>query len=117
MSELAELPVKPSKWSGCLPTLAVTGLLAAFLFSSELRDERLDREYSTVRKGASRSEAIRILGKPSWDGKCGRVSYPRTGCVHELGYRSWLAPVKPVYWIVQLDNRDRVISSESAPSP
>lgn len=110
---------KPSKWTGCLLPLGVVGLIAAFLISSESRDARLNRDYSSVRKGASKAEAIRILGKPSWDGRCGSygVSTPGPGCVRELGYRSWLAPLKPLYWIVELDGRDRVISSYPYVSP
>lgn len=119
MSDDADRLKQRSKWAGCFLPLGLVALLAAFFVCSELRDERLSRDYSSVRKGASKAEAIHILGKPSWDGKCGSygVSSPSTVCVHELGYRSWLAPLKPLYWIVELDARDRVISSDFEASP
>lgn len=110
---------QPNNWAGCLPTLLVVCLLAGFILSSERRDRRLAVDLPSLRQGTSKAEAIAAFGTPSWEGKCGRyaLSTPAAGCVSELGYRSWLAPLKPVYRIVQLDDRERVISSDFIVSP
>lgn len=119
MSPLAAPAAPPSKSAGCIPSLLVAGLLAAFIFSCERRDQRLAIDVSSVRQGTSKAQAIAALGTPSWEGRCGSygITPLRAGCASELGYRSWLAPLKPVYRIVQLDNRDRVISSDLVVSP
>jgi len=59
------------------------------------------------------------MGSPSWEGPCDTfgVSRPHNGCTHEIGYRSWLAPVLPVYWVIELDQKDRVIDEYVYASP
>ena len=108
-----------SKWAECMPALLVVGLLTGFVISSERRDQRLAADVPSVRQGTSKAQAIGALGTPSWEGKCNSygVTPLRAGCVSELGYSSWLAPLKPVYRIVQLDGQARVISSDFVVSP
>ena len=93
--------------------------LATFVYLAELRNDRLERNSARVRTGMSRTEAVAIMGLPSWDGACGTngISLARDGCASEIGYSSWLAPVLPVYWVVELDRRGRVIEAYILVSP
>jgi hypothetical protein len=112
-------PDEQNKWAGCLPALLVVSLLTGFVVSCERRDERLAADHPSVRPGTSKAEAIAALGTPSWEGKCDSkaITPLKAGCASELGYSSWLAPLKPVYRVVQLDNHGRVISSDFVASP
>jgi hypothetical protein len=61
-------------------------------------------------------QATKILGKPSWSGRCG-AKMGSTDCVSELGYSSSFAPLLPSYVIVRLDHSDRVIAVDTLASP
>jgi hypothetical protein len=61
-------------------------------------------------------EAVEILGKPSWRGRCGAVM-GSTDCVSELGYSYSFAPLLPSYVIVRLDRRSRVTAVDTITSP
>jgi len=67
----------------------------------------------------SAEQAVAVLGNPAWRGPCGaRFGYGQaTNCSTELGYRAALAPLNPVYRVVQIDSRNRVISSDFIGSP
>lgn len=102
-----------------MPFLLMITLLIGFTSLSERRDKTLATDDAAVRRGTPKAQAIAALGDPSWEGPCNsRAITPlKQGCASELGYRSWLAPLKPVYRLVQLDRRERVISSDLVVSP
>jgi len=93
--------------------------VVVFVVGGIIRDNRLGSSYQLVRPGMSIAQATAIMGPPSWRGACnsGELGQVLPGCRSELGYRSWFAPVKPVYWLVQFDDAKRVISSDYVPSP
>ena len=60
-----------------------------------------------------------MLGPPSWQERCG-AKFPYGSaekCAVELGHRSAFVPVDPLWWVIQLDVRDRAIVSEQITSP
>jgi hypothetical protein len=78
------------------------------------RDRELPRRLTQVRIGMDRKSAEAVLGAPDWEGGCaGRVAYlPRAECARELGFHSAFAPIRPVYYLIQLDRNGRVIEAE-----
>ena len=91
----------------------------AFVAGGIYRDDRLWKDYQRIRPGMSASEAEAIMGSPSWRGHCDsrHLSPSFPNCRSELGYRSWFAPLKPLYWVVQLDGTGHVVSSDYIASP
>lgn len=92
------------------------GLLTAACVAGRKHDIRLHGNAERVRAGMPAEEAVEILGKPSWRGRCG-AKMGSTDCVSELGYSSSFAPLLPSYVIVRLDRRSRVIAVDTLISP
>lgn len=82
------------------------------------RDYRFPDRFTLVQLGMDRQGVVAVLGDPDWEGACtGYVGYlPRDGCAQELGYSSAFAPLRPVYYMVQLDRSGRVIEAEPVSS-
>jgi hypothetical protein len=78
------------------------------------RDRELAERFTRVQLGMDRKGVEAVLGGPRWEGPCtGYLGYlPRADCVRELGYSSAFAPLRPDYYMVQLDRRGRVIEAE-----
>jgi hypothetical protein len=103
-----------------IASVAVIITIAGASYAGVRHDDRLQRDYGNVQVGMSVDAAQHILGKPSWQGQCD--GYDHVGgyspnCASKLLYRSAFAPLKPVYWVVELDRRGRVISSALEASP
>jgi len=104
-----------------LPILAagIGVAIAITVYAGYRHDERLWRDYKLVRPGMSVAQAKAILGEPSWQERCGKT-FPygyAANCTAELGYRAAFAPFNPLYWVVQIDSRNRVIASDWIGSP
>jgi hypothetical protein len=82
------------------------------------QDRQFPDRFTRVQIGMDRQGVVGALGNPDWEGACaGYVGYlPREGCARELGYSSAFAPLRPVYYMVQLDGRGRVIEAEPVES-
>lgn len=82
-------------------------------------DRQLPARFERIHLGMDSGSVEAILGRPDWQGECGRriPSLPREGCARELGYASAFAPLRPTYYLVQLDGRGRVIEAEAIHSP
>ena len=81
-------------------------------------DRRLAERFTRVHLGMDRKAVEAVLGAPGWEGTCtSYVGYlPRADCTLELGYSSAFAPLRPVYYMVQLDRSGKVIEAEPARS-
>lgn len=99
-----------------IPLLIAVGLLTAICAVGSVRDARRQDDARLVQAGMTAKEAEAILGEPSWRGTCG-ARMGSTDCVSELGYSSSFAPLLPVYLIVRLDQRGRVIAVDTLTSP
>ena len=97
-------------------SIVAVGLLSATCVAGRAHDVRLQRSVHRVRAGMTADEAVKILGSPSWRGKCG-AKMGSTDCVFELGYRSSFAPLLPNYMVVRLDRRGRVMAVDTLTSP
>jgi hypothetical protein len=100
-------------------TIVILSVLTATCVAGRQHDKRLWTDADRIRHGMSASQAKQILGEPSWVGECGAkfpYGWAKT-CVAELGYRAAFAPFPPTYFIVQLDDRSRVISADTITSP
>jgi hypothetical protein len=77
-------------------------------------DSRLPGRLLQVRLGMERGSVEALLGRPDWEGGCaGRVGYlPRADCSSELGYASAFAPLRPLYYLIQLDRNGKVVEAE-----
>jgi hypothetical protein len=77
-------------------------------------DRQLPGRFVQVRLGMDRSGVETLLGAPRWEGPCSAwVGYlPRADCARELGYSSAFAPLRPDYYMIQLDRGGRVIEAE-----
>jgi hypothetical protein len=77
-------------------------------------DRELPERLTRVRLGMDRKSVEAVLGSPDWSGTCtGHVGYlPRADCASELGYSSAFAPLRPVYYMIQLDRGGKVIEAE-----
>lgn len=97
----------------------VCAVVAVTVFFGNRHDDRLWRDYKVVRPGMSAEQAKAVLGKPSWEGPCAsKFPYGLAAtCRTELGYRAAFASVNPLYWVVQLDNRNRVVAVDWIGSP
>jgi hypothetical protein len=77
-----------------VPALAVSWCTA--------RDHLLEADFGKVTSGMSRDDVVRLMGKPSWEDRCG-AKMP-TGlpspCSKELGYSETLAPLLPRYYLI-----------------
>jgi hypothetical protein len=92
--------------------------LAAGGYAAKRHDDGLWRDYKRVRAGMSESQAKAILGRPSWQEACGATfGVHSDDCASELVYRAAFAPLNPTYWVVEIDSRGRVISSDWIVSP
>ena len=82
-------------------------------------DRRLPGRFTQVELGMDRKAVETRLGPPDWEGGCaGYVPYPpRADCSSELGYASAFAPLRPVYYLIQLDRSGKVIEAEPISSP
>ncbi len=78
------------------------------------QDSRFPDRFTRVEIGMEREGVVAALGNPDWEGPCtAYVGYlPRAGCARELGYSSALAPLRQVYYMIQLDGSGRVIEAE-----
>jgi hypothetical protein len=93
--------------------------IAGAVYAGNRHDARLWRDYIQVRPGMTQAQAKAILGDPSWSGRCG-AEFPygyAKDCAAEFGYRSAYAPLNPLYWVVQIDARNRVIEADWIASP
>jgi hypothetical protein len=77
-------------------------------------DRQLPRHLTEVRLGMDQKAVEAVLGTPDWEGGCaGYVRYlPRADCSTELGYASAFVPLRPAYYIVQLDRSGKAIEAE-----
>lgn len=77
-------------------------------------DRQLPRHLTQVQIGMDRKSVETVLGAPDWEGGCADyVRYlPRADCSSELGYASAFAPLRPAYYIVQLNRNGRAIEAE-----
>ena len=77
-------------------------------------DREFPDRFTRVRLGMDRNAVEAVLGAPGWEGTCtSYVGYlPRADCARELGYSSAFAPIRPVYYMVQLDRGGKVIEAE-----
>jgi hypothetical protein len=101
---------------GIALSIVAFSLLTATCVAGRKHDIRLQSNAQRVRAGMTAGEAVEILGKPSWSGRCG-AKMGSTDCASELGYSSTFAPLLPSYVIVRLDRRSRVISIDTITSP
>ena len=94
----------------------VTAVAAGVLYCAWgfWHDRGLPDRFARIQLGMDRKSVETLLGRPRWEGACsGQVDYlPRDGCSTELGYSSAFAPIRPEYYIVQLDRNGRVIEAE-----
>lgn len=77
-------------------------------------DNRIPGRFTRVQIGMDRAAVEAILGAPGWEGACADyVDYlPRADCSSELGYSSAFAPLRPDYYVVQLDRSGKAIEAE-----
>ncbi len=77
-------------------------------------DRELPGRFTRIQLGMDRKAVEAVLGAPTWEGTCtGYVGYlPRADCARELGFASAFAPLRPVYYMVQLDRNGKVIEAE-----
>ncbi len=77
-------------------------------------DRQFPGRFTQIRLGMDREGVEAVLGTPGWEGPCtGYVGYlPRANCDRELGYSSAFAPLRPLYYMVQLDRGGKVIEAE-----
>ncbi|HET9638224.1 MAG TPA: hypothetical protein VFP12_03370 [Allosphingosinicella sp.] len=77
-------------------------------------DRALSGRFTRIQLGMDRKAVEAVLGAPGWEGICtSYVGYlPREDCARELGYSSAFAPLRPLYYMVQLDRSGRVIEAE-----
>ncbi len=84
-----------------------------------LRDHLLEAHFGKVATGMSRAEVVRLMGEPTWEGRCG-AKMP-TGlppqCGNELGYSETAAPLLPRYYLIWLGNDGRVVDTAPITSP
>lgn len=97
--------------------LVFVGLIALFIAWGFRRNSRIAVAFVGVTVGASDSDVIRLLGKPSWIEPCGR-SFGRTkpNCTEYI-YRNTFAPLIPEYYSVSLDSGRHVIDKYLYSSP
>jgi hypothetical protein len=105
---------------GCALAAAVILIfLTATCVAANQHDDRIWTGADRVRPGMTAAQAKKILGEPSWEGRCG--SYAGYGhdenCAAELGYSAAFAPLVPSYKVVELDRQQRVISVVHLDSP
>jgi hypothetical protein len=83
------------------------------------RDDRIDRLIGQVQAESPAENAVRLLGTPSWRGACeSRFPYgAERDCNEEIVYASSFAPLKPIYWSIQVGRRGQVLRAESIGSP
>jgi hypothetical protein len=77
-------------------------------------DRQFPDRFTRLHLGMDRNSVEAILGAPDWEGTCtGYGGYlPRADCARELGYSSAFAPLRPVYYMVQLDRSGKVVEAE-----
>jgi hypothetical protein len=77
-------------------------------------DRELPGRFTRIQLGMDRKAVEAVLGAPGWEGACtSYVGYlPRADCTRELGYPSAFAPLRPLYYMVQLDRNGKVIEAE-----
>jgi hypothetical protein len=94
-----------------VPVLAVSWCAA--------RDHLLEAHFGQVTSGMSRDDVVRLMGKPSWEDRCG-AKMP-TGlpvpCTKELGYSETLAPLLPRYYLIWFGNTGKVVHTAPITSP
>jgi hypothetical protein len=83
------------------------------------RDGLLEAHFNTIKPGMSPDDVTRIMGKPSWVGRCG-AKMP-TGlpaqCTREFGYAETLAPILPRYYLIWLGRDSLVVETAPITSP
>ena len=100
---------------GLIVGLAIPALFAGYCTH---RDNALESNFAKVSVGMSPDQVMGIMGKPSWDGRCG-AKMP-TGlpgdCVREFGYAVTI-PLVPRYYLVWFGREGRVTESAPITSP
>jgi hypothetical protein len=82
-------------------------------------DQLQEAHFAKVVPGMSPMQVVDLMGKPTWDGRCGArmpTGLPKQ-CTREMGYRTPLAPVIPSYYLVWFGSDGLVTSSAPINSP
>lgn len=84
-----------------------------------IRQDKLDKGFGEVKTGATQSEVVQLLGKPTRIDGCGDFFHQRTptGCVSEYVYSASFAPLVPQYYVVSFDEAGRVLETFNWSSP
>jgi hypothetical protein len=92
----------------------LVALIAAWGFH---RNSRIDAGFRAVHVGASQTEVVRLLGKPSWIEACGKSFGEQKSNCTEYIYRDSFAPLIPEYYSVTFDSTGHVLDAYVYSSP
>jgi hypothetical protein len=82
-------------------------------------DHFLEAHFGKVSPGMVPDQVVAIMGRPSWDGRCGAkmpTGLP-TPCKREIGYSETLAPLMPRYYLIWFGDDGRVVDTAPITSP
>ena len=96
-----------------LLALAIAGALAW----ANHHDEQLSSRVSLVTVGDPNEAVRELLGEPSSEGSCGRVSPSPSGCTDEYLYRYYFNLFQPQYEVVWFNAEGKVIGEQHVRRP
>ena len=84
-----------------------------------MRYFNLRSNFKDISVGMTAEQVVSIMGRPSWDGKCGKelATGVRPGCARELGYAAPFAPLIPRFWLISIGENNLVIDTAKITSP
>jgi hypothetical protein len=102
--------------------MAVMLTLLVLLGWALWRDNNLAKGFDKIEVGTTQRDVVQLMGEPRKVLKCGEFLGPipkeqLEGCTREYFYASPFAPLKPQYYIVRFDAKNRVKSMDPYSSP
>jgi hypothetical protein len=80
-------------------------------------DARLGNRVGLVTVGDPNESVRDLLGEPTSEGSCGRMSVAPSGCVHEYVYRYYFDVFQPQYEVVWFNAAGKVIGEQHIRRP
>jgi len=104
---------------GCFIAAGVLLAILCYGVYGARHDARIAADFGRVTAGQPGESAIGLLGRPSWRSPCqSRFPYGALeDCAEEIVYASSFAPLKPIYWTIELGSDGRVLRAHQVSSP
>jgi hypothetical protein len=91
---------------------AIALMIVGSLFWAYRHDEQLRQNVMLVNLGDPNETVRQLLGDPSSEGSCGKLSVAPAACADEYIYKYYYSVFQPQYEVVWFDNAGKVLGEQ-----